>query len=162
MMRWPWTIRAHVAEIGRDEADALAEIHAAAFSRTWSAEEFAALLADRGVFALGVRRSSLMGGRRLAGFVLVRMAADEAEILTIGVHPRDRRRGYGRMLMDEALRRLYRAGIVSCFLEVDRDNAAAVSLYRKLGYVVAGERKNYYGSGSPGAGTALVMRVQLR
>lgn len=162
MIGWPWRARVHLAEIGRDEAATLAEIHAAAFARTWSEDDFAALLADRGVFALGVRRVSVLFGRRLAGFVLVRIAADEAEILTIAVRPGDRRRGYGRMLMADVLRRLYQAGVAACFLEVDRGNAPAVGLYRSLGFVVAGERRNYYGAGSPGDGTALVMRVQLR
>ncbi len=161
MMAWPWRARAAIVEVGRKQADMLAEIHAAAFARTWSSEEFAALLAERSVFALGLRRITFFG-RRLAGFVLVRIAADEAEILTIAVRPSDRGRGYGRMLMDEALRRLYGAGVTACFLEVDRDNAAAVGLYRSLGYVVSGERKHYYGAGSAGDGTALVMRVQLR
>ena len=50
----------------------------------------------------------------------------------------------------------------ACFLEVDRGNAPAVTLYRSLGYEVAGERRNYYQAGSLGDGTALVMRVQLR
>ena len=106
--------------------------------------------------------SPIFSGRRLVGFVLVRVAADEAEILTIAVRPRDRRRGYGRMLMEEALRRLYRNGAAACFLEVDRGNGAAIALYRSLGYQPAGERKNYYRGGGAGEGTALVMRVQLR
>jgi ribosomal-protein-alanine N-acetyltransferase len=157
MSAWPWGARAHLVTVARSEAESLAEIHAAAFGRAWSGEEFAALLGDRGVFAVGLRRAS-----GLIGFVLVRVAAGEAEILTIAVRPAFRRRGYGRMLMDEALRRLHRAGATACFLEVDRANQPAVSLYYSLGFTVAGERRNYYQAGSPGDGTALVMRVQLR
>ena len=89
------------------------------------------------------------------------MAADEAEILAIAVRPTLRRRGFGRMLMEEALRRLHRAGASACFLEVDRGNGPAVALYRSLGFHVVGERRNYYG-GTNHDGTALVMRVQLR
>ncbi len=157
MRRWPWSVRLRLVTVARSEAGSLAEIHAAAFGRAWSEEEFAALLADRGVFAVGLRRR-----QRLAGFVLLRVVADEAEILTIAVRPAFRGRGYGRMLMDEALARLHRAGASRCFLEVDRDNAPAVSLYRSLAFAVAGERRNYYQAVSPGGGTALVMRVQLR
>jgi ribosomal-protein-alanine N-acetyltransferase len=157
MTAWPWSVRSHVVTVALSEAEILAEIHAAAFGHAWSAEEFAALLAERTVFAVGVRR-----GRRLAGFVLVRVVADEAEILTIAVRRGFRRRGLGRMLMEEALRRLHRAGASACFLEVDRGNAPAVALYRSLGYAVAGERRNYYRSAASEDGTALVMRVQLR
>lgn len=157
MIAWPWRARPHLVTVARSEAETLAEIHAAAFGHAWSGEEFAALLSDRGVFAVGLRR-----GSRLAGFVLVRVAADEAEILTIAVRPAWRGRGFGRMLMDEALRRLHRAGVSRCFLEVDRGNSPAVALYRSLGYEVAGERRNYYQGGAAADGTALVMRVQLR
>jgi ribosomal-protein-alanine N-acetyltransferase len=157
MIAWPWGVRSHIVTVQRSEAEALAEIHSVAFGHAWSPEEFAALLGDRGVFAVGVRRAS-----RLTGFVLVRVVADEAEILTIAVRPNSRRRGYGRMLMDEALRRLHRAGAAACFLEVDRGNTPAVALYRSLGFKVAGERRNYYRDSRGGDGTALVMRVQLR
>lgn len=162
MRSWPWSARVHVVTVPRSEAESLAQIHAAAFGRAWSGEEFAALLGDRGVFAVGLSHQSVFSGRRLAGFVLVRVVADEAEILTIAVRPAWRGRGYGRMLMDEALRRLHRAGAATCFLEVDRANAPAVSLYRSLGFSVTGERRNYYQASAPGAGTALVMRLQLR
>jgi [ribosomal protein S18]-alanine N-acetyltransferase len=64
--------------------------------------------------------------------------------------------------MEEALRRLYRDRIAACFLEVNRSNAAAVHLYRSLGFVVAGERKRYYSEATEGDTTALVMRLQLR
>ena len=158
MIVWPWGVRSHVVTVARSEADALADIHAAAFGHAWSTDEFAALLAERTAFAVGVRR-----GRRLVGFVLLRVVADEAEILTFAVRPNSRGRGFGRMLMDEALRRLHRAGASACFLEVDRDNAPALALYRSLGFEVTGERRNYYrAAAAAGDGTALVMRLQLR
>jgi [ribosomal protein S18]-alanine N-acetyltransferase len=148
--------------IGREDADSLADIHADAFARAWSADEFAALAADPGVFALGLRRHSIFWPPRLVGFVLVRAAAEEAEILTIAVKTASRGRGLGRLLMDEALRRLYREGTESCFLEVDRDNPAAVGLYRSLGFETVGERKGYYYRLDGPAGAALVMRLKLR
>jgi ribosomal-protein-alanine N-acetyltransferase len=157
-----WTARTYLDEVRIDEANVLADIHRGAFARTWSEDDFAALLTDRCVFALGVRRIPVFGELRLVGFVLIRTAADEAEILTIAVSRAYRGRGYGRLLMEEALRRLYRDRIAACFLEVDRDNPPAVSLYRSLGFVVAGERRRYYADPHSGDGTALVMRVQLR
>lgn len=153
-----------VAVEGASAADAatLAEIHADAFRRTWSAHDFTALLAGPSVFALLARTRPLVGSPRAAGFVLVRFAADEAEILTIAVRARDRRRGYGRLLMEDVLRRLYRERIAKLFLEVERANAAAIGLYRSLGFEVAGERPNYYSAPvAEGAGTALVMRLQV-
>lgn len=162
MTAWSWSGRTYLVTLAEDEAEAMAEIHHAAFGRAWDAGEFAGLLGQRTVFAVGVRRETALAGRRLAGFVLVRVVADEAEILTIAVRPAVRGRGLGRMLMDEALRRLHRAGAAACFLEVDRANTVALALYRSLGFAVAGERRNYYQAGPGGDGTALVMRLQLR
>ncbi len=80
------------------------------------------------------------------------------------MRPNLRRRGVGRVLMNDVSRRLYRERITRLFLEVDRANAAALALYRSLGFAVAGERKQYYAApaSKEGDGTALVMRLQVR
>jgi ribosomal-protein-alanine N-acetyltransferase len=154
--------RAHIDGALPEEAAQLAEIHREGFRRTWSAHDFQTLMQDPSVFVLVLRLTSPIGTKRLAGFVTVRFAADEAEILTIAVSPRYRGRGYGRMLMDDVIRRLYRERIARLFLEVERTNRAAVRLYQRLGFAVAGERRNYYAEPSTGDGTALVMRLQVR
>ncbi len=154
--------RAHVDGALPEEAESLATIHRDGFRRTWSAHDFQTLMHDPSVFVLAVRLMSPLGTRRLAGFVTVRFAADEAEILTIAVSPRYRRHGYGRLLMDDVISRLYRERIATLFLEVDRTNTAAVRLYQRLGCTVAGERRNYYSAPAAGDGTALVMRLKVR
>lgn len=157
-----WFMRPTVDGVAPHEAEALAEIHRYAFRRVWNAHDFSSLLADPSVFALALRLQRPFSQRHLAGFVLVRFAADEAEILTIAVHSRFRRRGYGRFLMDDVIRRLYRERINTLFLEVERANRAAVRLYQALGFQIAGERRNYYAAATAGDGTALVMRLQVR
>jgi ribosomal-protein-alanine N-acetyltransferase len=154
--------RVFVDAVTSADADALTDIHAEAFVRAWSADDFAALVNNGNVFALGVRRESIFGVRRLVGFVIVRVAADEAEILTIAVRRAARGKGHGRFLMEEAMRRLYRDHVAACFLEVDRGNEAAIGLYRALGFKDVGVRKGYYRAGVDPEGSALVMRLQLR
>jgi ribosomal-protein-alanine N-acetyltransferase len=162
MIAFAWPGSTFVEGVSANDAATLAEIHAAAFRRTWSAHDFSALLSDPSVFALALRHRGILAGTHTAGFVVVRFAADEAEILTIAVAPRYRRRGFGRMLMEDVIRRLYREHIASLFLEVEGANAAAVGLYRSLGFAVAGERRNYYSEPVAGDGAALVMRLQVR
>jgi len=156
------TSRIIVETLGAGDADALAEIHGEGFPKPWLASDFRSLVQNRNVGALGVRRQSAFGFSRLVGFVLFRSAGDEAEILSIAVRRAQRGKGHGRMLMDEALRRLYRERIRICFLEVDPDNAAAVTLYRRLGFAEAGTRKGYYDRKDAPAGAALVMRLELK
>ncbi|MEX2319457.1 MAG: ribosomal-protein-alanine acetyltransferase, partial [Bauldia sp.] len=67
---------AFVEGVSPNDAAALAEIHAAAFRRTWSAHDFSALLSDSSVFALALRLRGFLAGTRTAGFVVVRFAAD--------------------------------------------------------------------------------------
>lgn len=144
-----------------DDADDLAEIHAASFHRGWSPAEIEALLAQDRVVAIVARRGSPFGTRRPVGFVMVRSDGQEAEVLTVAVAPRHRGTGLGRRLMDEALRRLYHDRVKAVFLEVDEGNAPALGLYARLGFQNVGQRRNYYGKPGGPASAALVMRVDL-
>src|SRR6516225_9698395 len=90
-----------VLPAGTADAERLAALHAAAFRRGWSAEEFERLLIERNVIA-----DRAMSGTRLAGFVISRLAADQAEILSVAVAASYRGRGLARKLLDVHLRRL--------------------------------------------------------
>jgi ribosomal-protein-alanine N-acetyltransferase len=98
-----------------------------------------------------------MIGRALAGFILSRLAAGEAEILSIAIAPAWRRRKLARPLLDLHLRRLAGLGARSVFLEVDEHNAAACRLYRRASFREVGRRQGYY----PGGAAALVLRRDL-
>ncbi|MDR3493096.1 MAG: GNAT family N-acetyltransferase [Ancalomicrobiaceae bacterium] len=151
----------HIDSAAPDDADTLAAIHAACFAHDWNAEEIAALLRDGNVIGLVARRTGLFGRRRAIGFLLLRTAADEAEVLTIAVDPRRRRLGCGRKLLEAGLRRLYRDRIDALFLEVEAGNQPALALYRRLGFTQVGERRGYYGHSDGTSSAALVMRVEL-
>ncbi len=79
-----------------------------------------------------------------AGLLILRMAADEAEILDFGVLPPARRKGLGRELLMAAQDFARQSGIKRIFLEVAIDNAAAQALYAGSGFSQAGRRKHYY------------------
>jgi [ribosomal protein S18]-alanine N-acetyltransferase len=90
---------------------------------------------------------------RVAGFLVARVtAADEREILNVAVEPSFRRTGIGRILMETVLAEAR----VTWFLEVRESNAAAINLYKTLGFVVSGRRADYYQEPSE---AAIVMRV---
>jgi ribosomal-protein-alanine N-acetyltransferase len=65
----------------------------------------------------------------------------EYEVHTIGVDPAYQGRGIGRRLLDELLNF---AGDAVVHLEVRTDNAAAIGLYRSLGFAEVGLRRRYY------------------
>jgi ribosomal-protein-alanine N-acetyltransferase len=140
----------------------LAEIHASAFRRGWSDAEFEALLLQPGAYAVIANYRSALGKSMAAGFILYRLAADEAEILSIAVTPACRRRGIGRILIEDALRHLYREGARNIHLEVEDSNVAAIGLYRRAEFRESGRRSGYYTQGRETPAGALVMLRQLR
>ena len=162
MIGFLWTAPPRlIEEAGVDDIPVIAEIHRASFAQEWTADEIAALLSKPGVSALVARRGSWWTSARPVGFLLLRTVADEAEILTVAVHPANRSGGTGRALVAEALRRLYRDRIDHAFLEVAADNEAALAIYRRLGFRMVGERPSYYSGAGGNGGLALVMRCDL-
>ncbi len=119
----------------------LAAIHAAAFppGEAWSVTMFAAQLGLPGLFALL---------DEAGGMVLMRVAADEAEILTLGVAPEARRRGIARALVEAGCEAAGKGGAAKVFLEVAARNAGARALYEGSGFVKTGVRRKYYADGS--------------
>ena len=77
-----------------------------------------------------------------AFLVARKVADDEFELLNMAVTPQHRRRGYGRALLTDVLKRFH--GV--WFLEVRASNIAAQALYEALGFHRSGRRREYYRS----------------
>ena len=94
------------------------------------------------------RENSLVLGARekgaLVGYLLAWWVLDRMEILNVAVDPSHRRRGFGLVLVDAALREARTRGIQGIDLEVRASNEPAVSLYTQLGFARVGERRGYY------------------
>lgn len=117
--------------------DRLAALHARCFARPrpWSGAEFSALLESPHTFLL----------TRPRGFLLGRVVADEAELLTLAVAPDARRQGIASALVAEFAATSRVRGAGRAFLEVAADNVAAQALYRATGWRETGRRRRYYG-----------------
>lgn len=153
------------------DAPLLASLHTPSFDRPWGEAEFAALLAQDGVFALchyhpersersPAPQEILRGNASqndMLGFILCRIAADEAEILTFVVHSEARRQGIGQALLQAAIKEATGRGATEIFLEVSVANAAALYLYGKAGFIHTATRSRYYADGSD----AMVLRRTL-
>ena len=147
-----------VRALRSDKAEQCAALHAASFAHSWSAAEFEALRSSKA--AVG---SAAVDSRAdaLRGFALSRIAADEAEVLTIAVHSAFRNRGIGRALLTDNLSRLAASHVQSLFLEVERANLAAIALYARMGFHEVGQRRGYYQKPDGSTAAALVLRKDL-
>ena len=140
------------------DAPDMAALHARSFPRGWSAAAFEHFLADATCSAWVARRPE---EGSVAGFLLSRRAADEAEIVTIAVAEDLRRRGLGSALVESAAAALGRRGVRRLLLEVGEGNLAARSLYAERGFRIVGRRSGYY-PGSDGREDAVVMERRLQ
>jgi ribosomal-protein-alanine N-acetyltransferase len=142
------------------DLDRAAALHARAFvamgERGWTRQDVAGLLA-----APGVAGFFLTAGTSDIGMAICRVAADEAELLTIAVDVAHRRRGAGRRLLAAVIDHVRGAGARSLFLEVGADNPAAHSLYVSRDFTEVGRRMAYYTRASLPPADAIVMRLTL-
>ncbi|CCK30172.1 hypothetical protein BN159_5793 [Streptomyces davaonensis JCM 4913] len=108
----------------------------------------------------GDRLLVLDDGEQLHGYVLFPTTSDgyECWIMSLGVTRDQRGRGLGRRLMLEVLRRLRTEGVREVRLTVEPTNAAAIMLYRSIGFSSEeGARRDYFGPGED----RLVMTLSL-
>ncbi len=138
------------------DAGRLAQLHGESFHRGWGESEFEAMLAERNTLAHRLRI-----GRKTVGFAVSRIAADEAEILSIAVAASHRGRGLSRNLLLTHLGHLAGRGVRSVFLEVEEHNRPARRLYDRFGFTVVGRRERYYREANGEQLNAMVMRRDL-
>ena len=84
-------------------------------------------------------------GAKIAGYSIANLARHGAEIASLAVLPRQRRKGVATALLRTTLRRLKQAGARTAWLMVRRKNEDAIRLYRQLGFVRVTTVPKYYG-----------------
>lgn len=126
------------------EADlgAVRAIEAMSFSNPWSEDTFRGEVQNTPVSSplVVVRRP----GDEVVGYIIYWQIRDDVQVNNIAVHPECRGRGLGEAMMRFAIAKVRAAGAEFMTLEVRQSNAAAVALYKKLGFEALGTRKNYY------------------
>ncbi len=143
---------------GPDRAPEIARLHQELFDAPWDEASVASLLDHPASTAF----VAVVGSPRTAvGFVLGQIAADEAEILSMGVGKPYQRQGLGRKLVEGLMRAVKRSEGRKIHLEVAADNSAALGLYRGLGFKEVGRRKGYYERKGAPAVDAINLAVAL-
>ncbi len=124
-----------IRQLSRDDAPLMASLHRESFNRGWSEADMAEHTGSDIVLGYG---------NPISGFLIIRTAADQAEIITIAVAKAVRGCGLGRKLLAAGEEKAADQGVDIIFLEVAEDNGAAIALYRKAGYQAFGRRPAYY------------------
>lgn len=148
-----------VALLQTSDSISLSQIHQRCFAPAWKKQTFDHFLEDRSMF--GYKVSLIDQPHQILGFCLCRLILDEAEIITIAVHPHFRRQGIGTLLIDNTLRYLHHARALKLFLEVEETNLSALKLYKRFKFQKISKRLAYYQSPNS-HGDAIIMQKTFK
>ena len=128
-----------------DDLDQVVAIDQYSFNLPWPAHSFRYDLLENDVARLWVAEiNTNRESPQVVGMIVVWLILDEAHIATLAVHPRYRRLGVARKMIQTAIQECTAQGARSTTLEVRENNLNAIDLYRKLGFDAVGRRKRYY------------------
>lgn len=131
--------RAHL-----DDLDAIMALEAAGFEHgSWSQDSWSAELTGDDRQVLGYRDAD----DRLVAVATIQLVDDFADLLRVVVTPERRGQGIARKLLIAAILMAQASGAVRVLLEVEEANAAALAVYRRLGFSPIDRRRDYYGIG---------------
>lgn len=150
-----------IRRAGPADIEIIAALQAVCFDDPWSRDSVGRLISAPGsltqlALVRGENRTEA-AGIAPAGFALWRSIVPEAELLLLGVVPNMRRGGLGRRLIDAGVAVLRTLNVSELYLEVAESNTAAIALYHRTGFRVAGCRPDYYRGHTSVERTALVM-----
>ena len=128
-----------IAPLTLAHLSALCALECACFADAWSV----GLLEEELTCATGFARGLWVGDDLLA-YALLRVVAQEAELLRIATSPQRRGQGLAGALLRDWQSQLASQGCTALFLEVRESNAAARARYAGAGFQPVGIRKNFY------------------
>ena len=141
-------------EISLGDLDGIVQIERAVNPFPWGEEALRDTIASSGHHLMSLREG------RAVGFLLSSFVLDEAQLLLIGVSPDWQGVGVGGQLLKELINRSQDQGQKLIYLEVRSGNERAIRLYRSLGFIDIGVRRDYY-PGLVGREDAIVMSLQI-
>lgn len=122
-----------------DDLEQVMEIENENFSVPWT---------ETGFFTFLIREDTLFlvaqEKEEILGYCGVVMVQDEGDITNVAVRKSWQNQGVGKKLMEELVKSTEQEGVARLFLEVRASNEPALRLYRNMGFVQTGIRKNYY------------------
>jgi ribosomal-protein-alanine N-acetyltransferase len=126
---------------GDADLEGVLEVEAESFTNPWTRDMYSWELQNRAVCHILVVRTAEC---QVAGFCAFWLVFDEIHINNLAMRPRFRAQGIGTGLLHHVLAEAKDLGARRATLEVRASNVQARRLYERLGFYVAGTRRNYY------------------
>lgn len=128
-----------VRRMTKEDIDMVHEIEVMSFTTPWSRESFEQELENPSAVYYVYQEDG-----KIWGFAGMHHIVDEGHITNVAVHPQKRGQGIGKLLLLALISYAKENGLVGITLEVRSKNYTAISLYKSLGFVQEGVRKDYY------------------
>ncbi len=150
----PKFLHSVIRQLGNADLERIIEIEHSAYPYPWSDGIFADCI------RVGYECSGLQVGSTLVGYAIQSQAVGESHLLNLCVAPDWQALGYGTMLLDHAIRLATQQKCTCMFLEVRPSNPKGLDLYLRKGFLVVGQRPDYYRCDG-GREDAIVMKLDL-
>ena len=108
-------------------------------------------------FLLNNEGLSIFCKKKLLGYILARVALDQADIISFIIKKEFRRTKYGTILFTKFAHYLKAKGVEKIFLEVSKYNIPALNFYFCIGFERVGYRENYYKNKNGNVGAEVLM-----
>ncbi|MDR0574176.1 MAG: ribosomal protein S18-alanine N-acetyltransferase [Tannerella sp.] len=140
-----------------EDLDEIMKIENAGFGAdAFSRRQIAYLITQsKGKFFVAVHNNKIAG---YVSFIMSRRH-NTGRIYSIAVASEHRGLGVANTLMDKTIDLANKKKLRAVFLEVRTDNAAAIKLYEKKGFILSSIKHNYYHDGSPAYNMALRLQT---
>lgn len=143
-----------IAQMDENRVDDVVRIENTSFKTPWPRQIFLSEINKARAYC----RIAIDKNGRTAGYCISNIIYDELHILKVAVDKQYRRKGIGRLLIEDTIVFHRPGGAKSVMLEVRVSNTSAISLYNKMGFNPVRVRKNYYQTTNE---DALVMAMEL-
>ena len=111
----------------------------------WTKSQWKKELTDPKKICIGIIE---LETEKLLGLCSAWLVIDELHITSIAVHPIHQRKGLGKLLMSELIKRSDSLLTNHIHLEVKDTNEPAKAFYKSMGFKIVGNRSNFYKDGS--------------
>lgn len=129
----------HVSWVEKKHLAQLVILERQCFVQTWTIEQYQKMLSRNNFKVLGIFQDTM-----LAGYISISLTGDEAEIISLAVHPEHRKMGLAKTLLSRAISICCQAMATKIFLEVRPSNIPALKVYKSSGFYEVARRKKYY------------------
>lgn len=109
------------------------------FTSPWSKKSFRETIRKENTIYLTAKEKD-----EVIGYCGLWKILDEGEITNVSVSREHRGKQVGRLLLQALLDGGSAEGVTTFHLEVRKSNIPAISLYRKCGFRITGERRDFY------------------